>query len=46
MTDAHRRAFVHESREGITELNNALLALEADPDDAEAWTPSSGSPTR
>ena len=36
MSDAHRNAFVHESQEGITELNNALLALEADPDDEEA----------
>ncbi len=36
MSDAHRKAFVAESEEGITELNNALLALESDPDDAEA----------
>ncbi|WP_313692813.1 chemotaxis protein CheA [Halorarum halobium] len=36
MSDAHVRAFVRESEEGITELNNSLLALESDPDDAEA----------
>jgi len=36
MSDAHRKAFVAESEEGITELNNALLDLEADPDDDEA----------
>ena len=29
-------AFVRESREGITELNNGLLALEKDPDDEDA----------
>ncbi|WP_435126297.1 ATP-binding protein [Halobaculum sp. D14] len=36
MSEAHIRAFVRESEEGITELNNSLLALESDPDDAEA----------
>ncbi|UIP00081.1 chemotaxis protein CheA [Halobaculum sp. CBA1158] len=36
MSDAHIRAFVRESEEGITELNNSLLALESDPDDPEA----------
>ena len=36
MSDAHRKAFVAESEEGITELNNALLDLEADPSDEEA----------
>ncbi|MFD1640543.1 chemotaxis protein CheA [Halohasta litorea] len=36
MSDEHRKAFVAESEEGITELNNALLALESDPEDAEA----------
>ncbi|ERH07308.1 MAG: chemotaxis protein histidine kinase related kinase [Halonotius sp. J07HN4] len=36
MSDAHRKAFVAESEEGITELNNALLDLEADPDDDDA----------
>jgi len=36
MSDEHRKAFVAESEEGITELNNALLALESDPNDAEA----------
>ena len=36
MSDAHRKAFVAESEEGITELNNALLDLESDPDDDEA----------
>ena len=36
MSDAHRTAFVHESQEGITELNNALLALEGDPEDEAA----------
>jgi len=34
--DSHRAAFVAEAEDGITDLNNALLALEADPDDAEA----------
>jgi two-component system chemotaxis sensor kinase CheA len=36
MSEEHRKAFVAESEEGITELNNALLALESDPADAEA----------
>ena len=36
MSDAHRKAFVAESEEGITELNNALLDLESDPDDDDA----------
>ena len=36
MADPHVRAFVRESEEAITDLNNALLALESDPDDAEA----------
>ena len=34
--DSHRAAFVAEAEDGITDLNNALLALEADPEDAEA----------
>ncbi len=34
--DSHRAAFVAEAEEGITDLNNALLALEADPADDEA----------
>ncbi len=34
--DSHRAAFVAEAEEGITDLNNALLALEADPEDDEA----------
>jgi two-component system chemotaxis sensor kinase CheA len=34
--DSHRAAFVAEAEEGITDLNNALLALEADPADGEA----------
>ena len=34
--DSHRAAFVAEAEEGITDLNNALLALEADPTDDEA----------
>jgi two-component system chemotaxis sensor kinase CheA len=36
MNDDHIRAFVSESREGITDLNNALLALEDDQNDQEA----------
>ncbi|MFC7069920.1 ATP-binding protein [Halobaculum lipolyticum] len=36
MSEAHIRAFVRESEEGITELNNSMLALESDPDDPEA----------
>ena len=35
MSDYHE-AFLRESREQITELNNALLALESDPGDGEA----------
>ena len=34
--DSHRAAFVAEAEDGITDLNNALLALETDPDDGEA----------
>jgi two-component system chemotaxis sensor kinase CheA len=34
--DSHRAAFVAEAEDGITDLNNALLALEADPEDVEA----------
>ena len=34
--DSHRAAFVAEAEDGVTDLNNALLALEADPEDAEA----------
>ncbi len=34
--DSHRAAFVAEAEDGITDLNNALLALEADPEDDEA----------
>jgi len=34
--DSHRAAFVAEAEDGITDLNNALLALEADPEDSEA----------
>lgn len=34
--DSHRAAFVAEAEDGITDLNNALLALEADPEDAAA----------
>ena len=36
MSDEHRKAFVAESEEGITDLNNALLDLEADPEDDDA----------
>jgi two-component system chemotaxis sensor kinase CheA len=36
MNDDHIHAFVSESRESITDLNNALLALEDDPGDEEA----------
>jgi two-component system chemotaxis sensor kinase CheA len=36
MNDAHRQTFVSEARESITELNNALLALEEDPTDESA----------
>ena len=34
--DEHRQIFIHESHEQITELNNSLLALESNPEDAEA----------
>ncbi len=34
--DSHRAAFVAEAEDGITDLNNALLALEADPSDDAA----------
>ncbi|MFC6772478.1 Hpt domain-containing protein, partial [Halorubrum pallidum] len=34
--DSHRAAFVAEAEDGITDLNNALLALESDPEDAAA----------
>ncbi|WP_255170013.1 Hpt domain-containing protein [Natrononativus amylolyticus] len=36
MTDDYWSDFVHESEEHITELNNALLALEGSPDDRQA----------
>ena len=36
MTNPRIEAFVREGRDGITELNNGLLALENDPDDDEA----------
>jgi two-component system chemotaxis sensor kinase CheA len=36
MNDDHIHAFVSECRESITDLNNALLALEDDPDNEEA----------
>ena len=36
MNDDHIHAFVSECRESITDLNNALLALEDDPGDDEA----------
>ncbi|MFC6726369.1 Hpt domain-containing protein, partial [Halobium palmae] len=36
MTDDHTQAFIHEAEEGITELNNALLTLEGDPENGEA----------
>ena len=36
MNDDHIHAFVSECRESITDLNNALLTLEDDPDDDEA----------
>jgi two-component system chemotaxis sensor kinase CheA len=36
VTDEHVRAFVHESEEQLTDLNNSLLALESDPSDREA----------
>ncbi|MFC5133222.1 MULTISPECIES: chemotaxis protein CheA [Haloferacaceae] len=34
--DSHRAAFVAEAEDGVTDLNNALLALEADPEDDAA----------
>ncbi|MFB6164998.1 MAG: chemotaxis protein CheA [Haloarculaceae archaeon] len=34
--DQYLDAFIRESEEAITELNNSLLALEADPEDREA----------
>ncbi|TKX79010.1 chemotaxis protein CheA [Halorubrum sp. SD626R] len=34
--DSHRAAFVAEAEDGVTDLNNALLALESDPEDAAA----------
>jgi len=36
MNDDHIHAFVSECRESVTDLNNALLALEDDPTDDEA----------
>jgi two-component system chemotaxis sensor kinase CheA len=36
MTEEYVQAFVHESEEQLTDLNNSLLALESDPDDREA----------
>ncbi|MFB6304749.1 MAG: Hpt domain-containing protein, partial [Haloferacaceae archaeon] len=36
MNDDYLDAFVRESEESITRLNNSLLALESDPDDREA----------
>jgi two-component system chemotaxis sensor kinase CheA len=36
VTDDHVQAFVHESEEQLTDLNNSLLALESDPSDREA----------
>jgi len=36
MTEEYVQAFVHESEEQLTNLNNSLLALESDPDDQEA----------
>jgi len=36
--DSHRAAFVAEAEDGITDLNNALLALEADPRTPRRWT--------
>mgnify|MGYP002763835348 CR=1 FL=1 len=36
MDDQYLDAFIRESEEAITELNNSLLDLEADPDDREA----------
>jgi len=36
MTEEYVQAFVHESEEQLTDLNNSLLALESDPDDRAA----------
>ncbi|MFD1634581.1 chemotaxis protein CheA [Haloplanus ruber] len=36
MTEEYVQAFVHESEEQLTDLNNSLLALESDPDDRDA----------
>ena len=36
MDDQYLDAFIRESREEITKLNNSLLALESDPEDREA----------
>jgi two-component system chemotaxis sensor kinase CheA len=36
MTEEYVQAFVRESEEQLTDLNNSLLALESDPDDREA----------
>jgi two-component system chemotaxis sensor kinase CheA len=36
MTEEYVQAFVHESEEQLTDLNNSLLALESDPDDQAA----------
>ncbi|MFB6083646.1 MAG: chemotaxis protein CheA [Halorientalis sp.] len=36
MDDQYLDAFIRESEEAITELNNSLLALESDPEDEEA----------
>ncbi|WP_225333150.1 chemotaxis protein CheA [Halomicrobium urmianum] len=36
MNDEYLDAFVRESEEAITQLNNSLLALESDPEDTEA----------
>jgi len=36
MSEEYVQAFVHESEEQLTDLNNSLLALESDPDDQEA----------
>jgi two-component system chemotaxis sensor kinase CheA len=36
MDDQYLDAFIRESEEEITKLNNSLLALESDPDDREA----------
>ena len=36
MDDQYLDAFIRESEEAITELNNSLLDLESDPSDEEA----------